>query len=184
MPMIDFGTDASLPSKAKDWALYWGGEIFCEHEMIHMGWTDEHVLNTLSSIAYDFIDEAKPEDNPEGMREWLGLDLTMRTAIVRDVMKVLAEGVYRQPYMHPRLTMNVRHYLSMMGGWWPEGVGGAPLTDHSMFGDGEEILCRCCEHRMGRQEEFRVIVYGMLTEKKTVFTKVPICWSCLKGGRT
>jgi hypothetical protein len=80
--------------------------------------------------------------------------------------------------------MNVRHYLSMMYGWWPEGVGGAPLTDHSMFGDGEEIVCRCCERRMGRQEEFRVIIYGMLTEEDPVFTKVPICWSCLKGGRT
>jgi len=184
MPTIDFGTDASLPSKAKDWAFYWGREVLCEQEMIHMGWTDEHVLDILTNIVHDFIDEAGPDDNREGMLEWLDLDPTGRSAIVKDVMKVLARGVYLQSNMRPRLTMNVRHYLSMMYGWWPEGVGGAPLTDHSMFGDGEEIVCRCCERRMGRQEEFRVIIYGMLTEEDPVFTKVPICWSCLKGGRT
>jgi hypothetical protein len=152
--------------------------------MIHIGWTPDQVKELTTGLCEDFEDDPDNYDDRCGMQAWLAASDDERSAIVLDAMKLLAQGIYQQPNMRPRLTMSVRHYLSMMGGWWPNGVGGAPITDHSMFGDGGEIACRCCGHKMGRQEEFRTIVYGMPTEKKTVYTKVPICWSCIKGGNT
>ena len=180
-----FGVDAAPSSLAKSWALQYAKNIAMECDLLHMGWTREDVLSTFTNYADDWLDvEDVPKSESDGLRAWLSADLDERERISVDVMKLMAKGIYQVHHLRPHLTKSVRRFMGMMGGWWPRDIGGAPLSDHSMFGDGGSISCQCCGRGMGRHEEFRVVVYGMPTYEGQVYTRAPICWSCLKGGMT
>ncbi len=182
MPATTIFPPVSAPtSPAMEWIADEWLDTFLSNDLLFLGWSPEDVASTIDDAMENRYTDEEIE-NHQGMKEWRDMGPVARGPIVNHIMRLLADGIYRQPSMAPRLTLAARRFFAGMSNWWPRNVTGVPVSDHSMFGTKGTIVCQCCDRVINRHEEFRIIVYGAPSFDKASFTKVPICWSCLKGA--
>lgn len=185
-----FSGQVSPDSAARSWAMTCAHDFARVSDLFYIGWTFEQVLEHLDLYADDYELETG-DTEMDAVAEWRSMPLDAKHAIVSDAMRVICAATYEQASWRVHITEKVRRFFSMMPCWWPTGVRGAPLSDHAMFGTELPLDCACCGREFGRQEEFRVIVYGSIIAEDDqlrypgrTYQKVPICWACLMGAQT